>query len=93
MDTAAALEASNRVLMLVLLLSMPAVLVSGIVGLLTAVAQAVTQIQDQGISQALKLIAVLVVLAVTMRWMATQIYHLADQLFTSVGMGGANVYW
>jgi type III secretion protein S len=91
MNTAAIVDASYRALMLVLLLSLPAVLAAATVGLLSAVAQAVTQIQDQGVAQALKLIAVLLVLAVSLKWMATELYHTADQLFTSIGFGGADV--
>jgi type III secretion protein S len=91
MNTAAIIDASYRALTLVLLLSLPVVIASATVGLLSAVAQAVTQIQDQGVSQALKLIAVLLVLAVSLKWMATELYHTADQLFTSIGFGGADV--
>jgi type III secretion protein S len=53
MDAAVVIDASYRMLIMVLLLSLPAVITAGVVGLLTAVAQAVTQIQDQGIAQAL----------------------------------------
>jgi type III secretion protein S len=91
MDSAAVIDASYRALTLVFLLSLPAVLTAAVVGLATAVAQAVTQIQDQGIAQALKLIAVLAVLALSSKWMATELYHNADRLFASVGMGGADV--
>jgi len=88
MDTATIVEASYRALWLVFLLSLPVVITSALVGLLTAMAQAVTQIQDQSIAQGLKLIAVLIVLALSARWMATELYHSADHLFTSVGLGG-----
>jgi len=91
MNTATIVAASYRALTLVLLLSLPVVIASALVGLLSAVAQAVTQIQDQGVAQALKLIAVLLVLAVSLKWMATELYHTADQLFTSIGFGGADV--
>ena len=91
MDSTAAINASYQALMLVLWLSLPAVLTSAVIGLVTAVAQAVTQVQDQGISQALKLIGVLIVLALSSKWIATEIYHTADQLLTSVGMRGADV--
>ena len=91
MHTAAIVDASYRALTLVLLLPLPAVLTSATVGLLSAIAQAVTQIQDQGVAQALKLIAVLIVLALSMKWISTGLYHAADQLFTSIGFGGADV--
>ena len=55
-------------------------------------AQAVTQIQDQGIAQALKLIAVMIALALASKWIATQLFHFADQLLSSIGMGGARVW-
>ena len=91
MDSTVVIDACYRALTLVLLLSLPAVLTSAIVGLGTAIVQAVTQIQDQGVSQAAKLIAVMLVLALSSKWIATEIYHTADQLFSSVGLGGADV--
>ena len=91
MDSAAVVDASYRALTLVFLLSLPAVLTAAVIGLATAIAQAVTQIQDQGVAQALKLVAIVAVLALSSKWMATQMYHNADRLFTSVGMGGADV--
>ena len=77
--------------MLVMLLSLPAVLTSALVALAAGIAQAVTQIQDQGVAQALKLIAVLGILALSSKWIATELYHTADQLFASAGLGGADV--
>jgi type III secretion protein S len=91
MNTAAVVDATYSALMLVLILSLPAVLAAATVGLLVAIAQAVTQIQDQGVSQALKLIAVFIALALASKWMATSVYHTADRLLTSVGFGGADV--
>jgi type III secretion protein S len=91
MDSGAVIDGCYRALMLVLWLSLPAVLTSAFVGLGMAIVQAVTQIQDQGVAQAIKLIAVFMVMALTSKWVATELYHTADQLFTSVGMGGADV--
>jgi type III secretion HrpO family protein len=90
MNTAAVVDASYTVLMLVLVLSLPAVLASATVGLLVAIAQAVTQIQDQGVAQALKLIAVFIALVLSSKWIATSLYHTADRLLASVGFGGAD---
>ena len=91
MDSAVVIDGCYRALTLVLWLSLPAVLTSALVGLGVAIVQAVTQIQDQGVSQAVKLIAVFAVMALTSKWLATVLYHTADQLFTSVGLGGADV--
>lgn len=91
-DAGLILHASYRMLMLVLLLSLPAVLASAAVGLGTAIVQAVTQIQDQSVPQALKLIVVMLTLALTSKWTAMQLYHAADQLLASVGMVGVNAH-
>lgn len=90
MNTAAIVEASYRALLLVLFLSLPAVITSAAIGLLTSIVQAVTQIQDQGLGQALKLITVLVALVTCGSWMASELYHSADHLLTLVGFGGAD---
>jgi type III secretion protein S len=90
MDTATVIDASYRALMLVFLLSLPVVLTSAVVGLLAAMAQAVTQIQDQSVAQGLKLIAVLIVLALSASWIARELYTSADHLFASVGLGGSD---
>lgn len=87
MDTSMVIESGQRALTLVLLLSLPAVLTSGLVGLLSGIAQAVTQIQDQSVAQALKLIAVLIALVLSAKWISGAIFHMADQLFTSAGFG------
>jgi type III secretion protein S len=79
-------ELSHRALMLVLWLSLPAVLTAAAVGLAVAVVQATTQIQDQSIGQAFKLIAVFLVLAVSAKWAAVEIFHFADQLLGSFGL-------
>jgi type III secretion protein S len=91
MDTATVVDVTYRALMLVLLLSLPAAITSAAVGLGVAAIQAVTQIHDQGVAQSLKLIAVLVVLAIFAKWMATELYHSADHMLASVGFGGADV--
>jgi type III secretion protein S len=86
MDTPAITDMTYRALMLILWLSLPAVLTAAAVGLLVSVGQAATQIQDQSIGQALKLIAVFLVVAMTSRWAATEAFHFADQALTSFGM-------
>lgn len=79
-------EFAYQALLLVLTLSLPTVLTAAAVGLFVAVLQAATQINDQSIGQAAKLIAVVVVLVFSSRWAAGQMYLFADHLFTSVGM-------
>jgi type III secretion protein S len=75
------LEITNQALILVLILSLPAVVTAAVVGLGVGVVQAVTSIQDQSIPQSLKLVVVLIVLLLTSKWMAVQIFAFADGIF------------
>ncbi len=79
-------EFAYQALMLVLMLSLPAVLAAAGVGLLVSVLQAATQINDQAIGQAAKLIVVILVIVATARWTSGQLYHFTDHLFTTIGM-------
>jgi type III secretion protein S len=67
-------------LMLVLLLSAPALLVAIVVGFGVGLIQALTQIQDQTLPQAVKLVAVLLVLLVVGPLLASQVVSLASQV-------------
>lgn len=70
----------QRAMILLMITAAPTVIVSAIVGLLLAVVQAATQLQDQSIAQAMKLGAVLVVLVLTGGWMSGEILRFADRL-------------
>jgi type III secretion protein S len=87
MDASFAIDAAHRALVLVLLLSLPAVVTAAVIGLGIAVLQAATQIQDQSVSQALRLVAIIGVLLLTARWCASEIFHFADLLLAGVGLG------
>jgi type III secretion protein S len=58
-----ALHQITESMMLVMLLSMPPILVASIVGIVISLLQALTQIQEQTLSFAIKLIAVAVTIA------------------------------
>ncbi|MCE2706572.1 MAG: type III secretion system export apparatus subunit SctS [Proteobacteria bacterium] len=70
-------------LMLSLILSLPVVLVASIVGLLFSMFQALTQIQDQSLSFAIKLVFVMSTLYMSVDWMASKIYRYALLLYSS----------
>lgn len=55
----------TETMMLVLLLSMPPILVASVVGIIVSLLQALTQIQEQTLSFAVKLIAVSITIAAT----------------------------
>lgn len=70
-------------LMLTLWLSLPPILVASIVGTLFSLVQALTQIQEQTLSFAVKLIAVGLTLFLTARWVGGEIYNYTIALFDS----------
>lgn len=81
MPTATLLDYSYRALMLVAVLAMPAVITAAAVGLLVGFTQAITQVNDSSIGQAAKLVATLLVLILTVRWMGNELVVFAQQLF------------
>jgi type III secretion protein S len=76
------IELLQKSMLLLMMTAAPAVAAAALVGLVIAVVQAATQLQDQSISQAVKLGAVLIVLLVAGNWMASEIWRFADQLLT-----------
>lgn len=73
---------AETALVLTLWLSLPAVLAATVVGLLVGLFQALTQIQDQTLPHALKLVAVILVLIATLPWLGGELAAYGDQLFT-----------
>jgi type III secretion protein S len=68
-------------LMLTLWLSLPPILVASVVGTLFSLVQALTQIQEQTLSFAVKLIAVGLTLFLTARWIGGEIFNYTISLF------------
>ncbi|MES2771249.1 MAG: type III secretion system export apparatus subunit SctS [Pseudomonadota bacterium] len=71
----------SKGLYLVLILSMPSIIIAALVGTLFALLQALTQIQEQTLSFAVKLIATMAVLAFTLRWMGGEMFQYTQNLF------------
>ena len=81
MDHSVILEYTVNASMLMLLLSMLPILVATIVGLGVSLLQALTQIQEQTLSFAVKLIAVSVTLLLSMNWMGAEMYNYTLSIF------------
>ncbi|WP_140636086.1 type III secretion system export apparatus subunit SctS [Methylibium rhizosphaerae] len=75
---------TSEALMMCLMLSLPAVAVSAIVGLLISFVQAVTSLQDSSISQGIKLLAVTVVVAVCAPWAGSTLLRFAESLLAAM---------
>lgn len=83
MDIQDAINQTNQVLFLVLYLSMPPIIVATVVGILVAVFQALTQIQEQTLSFGVKLLATSLTLMFTVYWMGAEMVQFAEHVFTN----------
>jgi type III secretion HrpO family protein len=71
---------ASTAVVLVLLLSMPPILVATIVGVLVSLIQALTQIQEQTLGFAIKLIAVVITMVATAPWVGAQMVQYTRQI-------------
>lgn len=85
MTTAELVTLSNEALYLTLVLSLPTIVAASLVGTLTSLVQALTQIQEQTLSFVLKLVAVVVTLMITGNWMGQEISTFTDNIFKAIG--------
>ncbi len=77
-----------QALWLVLLLSAPPIIAASVVGLLVAVLQAATQLQEQTLQYTLKFFAIVISIFVTANLMAGTLYSYADAVFSGLaGIG------
>ena len=79
MTSSTILDLTRQALMLVLLLSLPIVLIATVTGLVVAILQAVTQVQDANIGIAVRLIAVMVALVLLYGWLGGEVLRFAQQ--------------
>ena len=73
---------TNDALWLVLILSAPPILVASIAGLLVAVVQAATQIQEQTLQYTVKFFAIVLTLFLTASLLGASLYRFSDRVFT-----------
>jgi type III secretion protein S len=71
---------TSEAMLMCLMVSLPVVAVSAVVGLLVSFLQAITSLQDQSISQGAKLIAVVITLVVAAPWGAAVVLRFAQSL-------------
>jgi type III secretion HrpO family protein len=74
-------HAAQDALLLVVMLSLPALAVAAVVGLVVAALQAASQIQDPTIAHLPRMLAVVAVLAIAAPWMGHSIAEFAARLF------------
>lgn len=83
MNTAELIFQLKEALYLIFWLSLPPLAVASVVGTLFSLFQALTQIQEQTLSFAIKLLAVFVTLLLTAGWIGAEIFNYSLSIFES----------
>ncbi|MBN1944063.1 MAG: flagellar biosynthesis protein FliQ [Bradymonadales bacterium] len=82
------LQVTREALVLILLLSAPAVLAALVTGLVMSLLQAATQVQEQTLGFVPRLIAVFLALAAAGPWIGAQLVRFTGLLFEGVALVG-----
>ena len=88
MSEAMILDYTLKAAWLMLLLSLVPILVATVIGLLVSLFQALTQIQEQTLGFAVKLIAVALTLLLSVNWMGSELYNYTLTIFDSLATVG-----
>ena len=83
MDQAQILSYAERTLVLILQLSMLPIVVPTVIGILVSLLQALTQVQEQTLGFAIKLIAISLTLMVASQWMGGQLIVFTNDIFAN----------
>ena len=78
---------TREALLLVLLLSLPPIIVASVVGTVVSLFQALTQIQEQTLAFAIKLIAVILTIFATGSWLGEEIFQYSVFVFDRISEG------
>lgn len=77
------LELASRALYLTLQISLPPIIVGAVVGILVSLFQAVTQLQEQTMSFAFKLISISITIIALMGWLTGDLYNYSETIFSN----------
>ncbi len=81
MDPSELVNFLTKALYLTLWLSLPPIIVASVVGTLFSLFQALTQIQEQTLSFGVKLVATMVTLVLTARWIGGELFNYTLAIF------------
>lgn len=81
MNQAQLLDYARTCLILVLQLSLIPIIVATVIGILVSLLQALTQIQEQTLGFAVKLIVIVITILLTARWMGAQLLLYTQNIF------------
>jgi type III secretion protein S len=82
MGSGAVIQLTQQALWFVLLLSAPPILVAAIVGLVIALVQAATQLQEQTLQYAAKFFAIVITIFITASMLGGGLYEFGDRVFS-----------
>ncbi len=85
MAAAHLIDYASQAMLLILILSLPPILAAALVGTLVSLLQALTQIQEQTLSFAFKLVAVIITLFFTATWLGEELFRFAQRVFDHIG--------
>lgn len=74
----------NDAIIMVLILSLPSIGLGLIIGFMISLFQALTQIQEQTLTFVPKMIIVMLMIMVTMPWMASQLIDLCQKMWVMI---------
>lgn len=83
MDEPYILDLTVQGMMLVLVLSMPSIILATLAGLVVSLFQALTQIQEQTLGFAIKLIVVTITLLLSAQFTAMELFNYTLHIFTT----------
>ena len=75
---------TKQALLLILVLSAPAMITAMVLGFIISLFQAVTQVQEQTLTFVPKIVATFIVLAITGSWMLGTLIRFAQQVFIQI---------
>lgn len=81
MNQALILDYAQKCLILILQLSLVPIIVATVIGLLVSLLQALTQIQEQTLGFAVKLIAISITIMLSASWMGAQLLQYTQDIF------------
>lgn len=84
MTEAQILQFTQQAMFLVLVLSLPPIVVASVVGLVVSLLQAITQVQEQTLSFAVKLLGVTITIALTLAWLGRELLLYTGNVFDKV---------
>jgi flagellar biosynthesis protein FliQ len=82
--TEAPVELLREALIVALVVSLPVLVVAVAVGLITAILQSATQVQDQSVSAVPRLVACAIALLALAGWMVSKLVSFAQTMFAGV---------